>query len=407
MQNNNWWIWLLILFFGCSIASSASGFLVTQLGFPYTWVSPFMLIMVGTMVFLAYRGYSLQTWLLAACIGFILISITAIGRALLIPDPHIPEVYREEFQAASQDYSFLGVNIPYSGEDTFDYTIEYDPQRDTYLIGQGYDVRTPITIEFPPIETAGGQWAFESGSVQLRGPASGNFTAEPQENWLNASEAAFQTGRTLREVRPQLTIAIPLPVRIISTPIEVAADLSIAYPQEDGKVEQTTLTRQFSLETIGPEYYVYYSKYIDWERTRSVVKTPIWTVLAVGSVLAGAGSAYLIREGALHARTSGSGLQFVIRNLTGAQRFGAALYDPRKYPDLTNARQGVYIGRVIAQSPAGRAGFRTGDMLITLAGQTINSPRAMNRIVRGCKKGQVIEATILRGGQPVDLRVRF
>jgi membrane-associated protease RseP (regulator of RpoE activity) len=242
--------------------------------------------------------------------------------------------------------------------------------------------------------------------MRLRGGISAQVEANPTENWLNASESAFTSGEALHSARPQLTVSIPLPSHPTSTPIGVTATLTITYPLADGSVQQETLTRDFTLTIIGGDYYYYYSRYQDWERARSVIETPLWLVLVVGSVLAGAGSVYFIREGALVPQATG-GLQMVIRRLSGFQKLGTDVHPIERFRDRTGVDQGVFVGRVIAQSPAGRAGFRTGDVLIELDGKPTNSPSAVNRIAKGHNKGDIVPAVVLRDGVRIDLRVRF
>jgi S1-C subfamily serine protease len=123
-------------------------------------------------------------------------------------------------------------------------------------------------------------------------------------------------------------------------------------------------------------------------------------------VLAGGASVYIWREGDLTASGS-SGLRMVIRRLSGAQMLGVEVHDLAKFRDQTDAQQGVFVGRVVAQSPAGRGGFRTGDVLIELAGKPTNSPGAVNRIAKGIKKGMAVEAVVLRQDARVELKIRF
>jgi hypothetical protein len=72
LRDNNWIIWLIVLGFGWSIAAGIASVMVSQLGFPYTWIMPLTLVMIGTVAILAYRGYPVQAWLLAGCVGSIL-----------------------------------------------------------------------------------------------------------------------------------------------------------------------------------------------------------------------------------------------------------------------------------------------------------------------------------------------
>ena len=406
MRDSNWLIWLIVLGFGWSIAAGIAGVMVSQLGFPYTWIMPLSLVMIGTVAFLAYRGYPVQTWMLAGCVGFILVSGMAIAHALIVPEPAIPDVYLAAFEAGGRSPSFMGGNTSYYDNYGGDYSIQYNATQRNYLVQPGYQARTPITVEFPAIESAGGQWAFVSGSIRLSGGISAQVAADPSTNWLSADESAFTGGQPLRSVRPQLTVSIPLPTSPTRAPLDATATLTVAYPLEDGSVEQKTLTRDFTMTIIGNDYYYYYSKYRDWQRARTVIESPLWLVLLVGSVLAGAGSVYFVREGALVPQPT-SGLQMVIRRLSGYQKLGTDVHPIERFRGQTGVDQGVFIGRVVAQSPAGRAGFRTGDVLIEFDGKPTNSPGAVDRIARGHNKGDVVPAVVIRDGVRIDLRVRF
>jgi hypothetical protein len=409
IMRGNWYLWIILLGFGWTIAGGITGVLVSQLGFPYIWVTPLTLAMIGTVGFLAYRGYAAPGWILAACIGFILITVMAILRAVTVPDPNIPDVYRREFEEADQSTSFMGIDIPmYYDEGMGDYYIEYTPGQTDYLVLQGYGYRVPVTVEFPTLDTAGGQWAFESGMMRLRGAVSDNVEANPELN--GSGDVTFEPDQALRKAYPELTADVRLPSNTSRGPMEVHAEMVVTYPLPDGAVERSTLTRDFTLNIIGDDYYSYYQRYFDWERSRSVVETPIWIALVIGSVIAGGVSVYLIRQGA-HKMYSTGGLSMVVRRLSGTQKLGAEVLPLDRYDQFRDqtagVEQGVFVGRVNAQSPAGRAGFRTGDVLIEFAGKAVNSPRAVNQSAKNRQRGEVVDAVVLRDGARVELRVRF
>ena len=209
-----------------------------------------------------------------------------------------------------------------------------------------------------------------------------------------------------RRVNPDLSILIPLPTGETYTPITAHASLTVAYPQADGTMTETTLTRDLTLRIIGQDYYVYYDRYTSWERSRSVIELPMGAILLTGVGLAGAGAVYLVRQGAHRAYSSG-GLMVVVRRLSGTQKLGVEVLPLDAYRDRTRAEQGVFVGRVNAQSPAGRAGLRTGDVLIELDGKPITNPGAVKRMAKGYQKGQTVPAVVLRGDARVDLRIKF
>ncbi|MBI5961181.1 MAG: PDZ domain-containing protein [Chloroflexi bacterium] len=405
MRNNNWIVWIVVLFFGWSIVAMIAGTFAAIFGFPYIWVMPITLLMLGGVIFLVSRGYPIQAWLLVGCAGFIVLSALTLVRAVTVAEPDIPDVYRQEFDN-EDGYSFMGIDLPFYGGYGSDYLIEFDSDRENYLVPAGYEMRTPVTVIFAPVQTAGGQWAFESGSLRVQGEVNGTFAADPAQNWVSADEVLFDSDQPLRSIRPQITILIPLPYYSSSAPLDARAEVTISYPMPDGAVQSQTLSRSFQLSVIGEDYYRYYNQYSNWKRSRSVIDSPLWIALVAGCGVAGVVGVYLLRQGDLQPRMAG-GLMLVIRRLSGAQKLGVELHTLAKVRGVTDATEGVYIGRVIAQSPAGRAGFRTGDVLITLGGKTISGPGAVNRIARGYKKGDLVEAVVQRSGESVRLLVRF
>jgi hypothetical protein len=228
--------------------------------------------MMGVVLFLVYRGYSIHGWLLAGCIGFILVCGVAVARAITVPDPNIPDVYRAEFDANIQSSNSL-LDFDLYGGYVWDYRIEYDQDRITYLVGSaaysGYDNATPITIEFSSVESAGGQWAFVAGSLRLRGQVSGTFEAEAAYQSMSADHVTFEADNAQLAAYPVMTIAVPLPAVGDRNPLRATATLEIAYALADGDSANTTLTREFELVIIGPDYYSYYDRYQNWQRRRA------------------------------------------------------------------------------------------------------------------------------------------
>ncbi|MEO5345541.1 MAG: PDZ domain-containing protein [Magnetococcus sp. YQC-9] len=74
-------------------------------------------------------------------------------------------------------------------------------------------------------------------------------------------------------------------------------------------------------------------------------------------------------------------------------------------PEL--APNGVSVARVAPGGPGERAGLKIGDQIISLNGQSISSPRAMARVLRGFRPGDLIEMTIHRKGQLIDTQAQL
>jgi glutaredoxin-like YruB-family protein len=68
---------------------------------------------------------------------------------------------------------------------------------------------------------------------------------------------------------------------------------------------------------------------------------------------------------------------------------------------------GAYVGRVNAGSPAARAGLRTGDVIVELAGQTVRGEQDVHRLMAGVHPGQAVNVILWREGHRVRATVRF
>ncbi|RKX71513.1 hypothetical protein DRP53_01270 [candidate division WOR-3 bacterium] len=80
-------------------------------------------------------------------------------------------------------------------------------------------------------------------------------------------------------------------------------------------------------------------------------------------------------------------------------------------PRLKGMKRGVLVSGAIEGSPAARAGFQPGDLLIRLGGREVNvnydeEIPVFNRYVMGLPIGKEVEAVVLRDGKEVRLRVK-
>ncbi|MEO5330508.1 MAG: PDZ domain-containing protein [Magnetococcus sp. YQC-5] len=75
-------------------------------------------------------------------------------------------------------------------------------------------------------------------------------------------------------------------------------------------------------------------------------------------------------------------------------------------PELTPTG-GVAVTRIAPNGPGERAGMQIGDMIVSLNGQSVSSPRAMSRILRGFLPGDLVEVTINRNGQMIDVQAKL
>ena len=66
---------------------------------------------------------------------------------------------------------------------------------------------------------------------------------------------------------------------------------------------------------------------------------------------------------------------------------------------------GLSVARVVTGSPAESAGLRPGDVLLTLADVVLRAPQSLMAAVKGRSAGDALQATILREGRTIALRV--
>ena len=93
--------------------------------------------------------------------------------------------------------------------------------------------------------------------------------------------------------------------------------------------------------------------------------------------------------------TSGAGSQIgvTIRDLTDEDLKGKA------------STGGVAIENVEAESPAEKAGFKAGDIVVEFDGERVRSGRQFTRLVQESATGRTVPAAVVREGQRVALNV--
>ena len=67
--------------------------------------------------------------------------------------------------------------------------------------------------------------------------------------------------------------------------------------------------------------------------------------------------------------------------------------------------EGVYVSEVLKDSPAEKAGFKTGDIIIKAEGKAIKTMDELNNIKYKYKVGDTFKVTVLRGTKEVELSV--
>jgi hypothetical protein len=76
-------------------------------------------------------------------------------------------------------------------------------------------------------------------------------------------------------------------------------------------------------------------------------------------------------------------------------------------PDFANEGQGVKFAEVRSGSPAARAGFRGGDVMISFGGAPIKTLYDFTFALRDKKPGDRVEVTVLRDGKPLTAMVEL
>jgi S1-C subfamily serine protease len=101
----------------------------------------------------------------------------------------------------------------------------------------------------------------------------------------------------------------------------------------------------------------------------------------------------LLRRGHLPRAYFGVGTQQVQLNDALRQRLG------------TDQRTAVIVVDVQPESPAARAGLVIGDVIVALDGSRITEPTDLRAVLRPQQVGETLTASIVRGGEPREVRV--
>jgi serine protease Do len=70
-----------------------------------------------------------------------------------------------------------------------------------------------------------------------------------------------------------------------------------------------------------------------------------------------------------------------------------------------NAREGVIVGAVLADSPAERAGLEPNDVILSINGKKVNDPKEIQQLVERLDTGKPYAMHIIRDGKPKELTV--
>jgi len=71
------------------------------------------------------------------------------------------------------------------------------------------------------------------------------------------------------------------------------------------------------------------------------------------------------------------------------------------------AQEGAGVADVVAESPAARAGFKAGDVIVELDGERVKNAAELTAAVRKRKAGVKAKVGFVRGGKAMELEVRL
>ncbi|MEH2005798.1 PDZ domain-containing protein, partial [Nostoc sp.] len=75
---------------------------------------------------------------------------------------------------------------------------------------------------------------------------------------------------------------------------------------------------------------------------------------------------------------------------------------PVQIPEIN----GVFVMRVVPNSPAASAGIRRGDVILQVDGKAITSAEQLQNVVEDSRLGQVLQVKVQRGNQTQQLSIR-
>ena len=78
-----------------------------------------------------------------------------------------------------------------------------------------------------------------------------------------------------------------------------------------------------------------------------------------------------------------------------------------KYGYELNIKKGLYVFRLVLNSPADRAGIRVGDIILKLAGQETNSLPELRSVIEAQGVGATIPVTVSRNGEQFDVQAKL
>lgn len=94
--------------------------------------------------------------------------------------------------------------------------------------------------------------------------------------------------------------------------------------------------------------------------------------------------------------------------LAGGSQIGVTVRDVEEADvkrEKLPAAAGAVVDEVRSDSPAAKAGIRAGDVIVTFDGERVRSARHVARLIEETPDGRQVEATVIRGGERISLKV--
>lgn len=132
----------------------------------------------------------------------------------------------------------------------------------------------------------------------------------------------------------------------------------------------------------------------------------VWRAGSLGICLAAAG----IGAAAAPVATGQTTVRKVVRQprievFRGEGRLGISIRDVEAQADKAGGQAGVVVEDVSADSPAEKAGFQKGDVIVEFDGERVRSARQFTRLVRETAPDRAVQTVVLRGGQRTTITV--
>lgn len=132
----------------------------------------------------------------------------------------------------------------------------------------------------------------------------------------------------------------------------------------------------------------------------------MWKFAALTAALAAAAGAGAAVSPVAHGQSTARAPRAIeIVNGWGSSQIGVSINDVDPSDTKTGQSGGVLIEDVSQDSPAERAGFKKGDIIVEFDGERVRSARQFTRLVQETVAGRKVPAVALRDGQRTTLTV--